>query len=133
MSCGTAASVVTSLGAVGASGLVWGFVTGLPDTVSVAELNTFVVSVGEGDGLRTDTSVSGDEIRRRTGNELFFVVIDETGFAGTVRRTGEQGITFAGIAAVNVGAAGIASGEAEVVFGIGQEGRFCQQKGIVRL
>ena len=132
MSCGTAASVVTSLGTVGASGLVWGFVTGLPDTVSVAELNTFVVSVGEGDGLRTDTSVSGDEIRRRTGNELFFVVIDETGFAGTVRRTGEQGITFAGIAAVNVGAAGIASGETEVVLGVRQEGGACQQERIVR-
>ena len=133
MSGSSAASVVTGLGTVGTSGLVRAFVTGFPDTVSVAELNTFVVSVGERDGLRTDAAVSGDEIRGRTGNELFFVVIDETGFAGTVRGTGEQGITLAGIAAVNVGAAGITPGEAEVVFGIGKKSRFRQQKGIVGL
>ena len=133
MSGSSAASVVTGFGIVGTSGLVRGFVTGFFDALTVAVLGAFVVSIGQRDGLRADAAVSGDEIRGRTGNELFFVVIDETGFAGTVRRTGEQGITFAGIAAVNVGAAGITPGEAEVVFGVWQENGTRQQKGIVGL
>ena len=133
MSGSSAASVVTGFGTVGTSGLVRAFVTGFFDALTVTVLGTFVVSISQRYGLRTYATVSGDEIRGSTGNELFFVVIDETGFAGTVRRTGEQGITFAGIAAVNVGAAGITPGEAEVVFGIGQENGTRQQKGIVGL
>ena len=67
--------------------------------------------------------------------ELHFPCVgqENKGTAFSVRGTGEQGITLAGIAAVNVGAAGITPGESEVVFGIGQENGTRQQKGIVGL
>lgn len=133
MSGSSAASVVTGFGTVGTSGLVRGFVTGFFDALTVAVLGAFVVSIGQRDGLRADAAVSGDKIRGRACIEFFLIGINHAGTAFSVRGTGEQGITLAGIAAVNVGAAGITPGEAEVVFGIGQENGTRQQKGIVGL
>lgn len=146
MSGSSAASVVTGFGTVGTSGLVRAFVTGFFDALTVAILRTFVVGIGQRDGGRTDAFLARDNIRGRAGGQHFFVAVGDAGTAFSVRGTGEQGITLAGIAAVMVGGTAAApalgetevfsdvmAGEAEVVLNFRQEGGAGQQKGIGRL